>query len=139
MSKYLLLLILISAVCSQTENVTKTNETEQPTYIDELSYTKYRSKISHDARDEYKKWIAYKSSFSLNKNNLTRIYKTFSPEDENYYPRIYIYGWVFYGAAILCFILIIFYFIGRLFCKRFRGPKQIGEHYATATYCLIGN
>jgi hypothetical protein len=139
MSKYLLLLILISAVCSQTDSASKSNVTAKPAYVDELSYEKYRSQISIEARYEYTTWIGYKSSFSLKKNDLTRMYKTFSPEDQSYYPRIYSFGWFFYGSAILCFIMLVLYFIGRLFCKRFRGPKQIGDYYSTATYCLIGN
>ena len=110
--------------------------TQSPTYppyeISENSITikSYSSNLTNEQRQEYKYWIGIRNSFYYSKddNKYAKVIKYFTPEDPNYYPKIYLFSYPFYIIATLIGALILYYLVMRFLFRRCQGPKKVVEN-----------
>ena len=106
--------------------------TQSPTYppyeISENSITikSYSSNLTNEQRQEYKYWIGIRNSFYYSKddNKYAKVIKYFTPEDSNYYPKIYFFSYPFYIIATLIGALILYYLVKELIkCKQIQNEN----------------
>ena len=104
-----------------------------------ITINSYTSKLSEDERENYYYWVGLRNSFyySRDTNQLEKLVKYFTPEDENYYKSIFhfsIPGFVLTGISFLVFLI---YLIQRFLLKGCAGPKIVEDSYHYITYFLI--
>jgi hypothetical protein len=132
------LIFIIVSLSSQENNWTMINNS--------INIHTYSSNLTNEQRENYYYWIGLRNSFyySENSNQLEKLVKYFTPEEENYYLNLYkfsIPGLILAGAALVTFII---YMVKRFLLKGCSGPKNIIKSYHYTTYffiifgCLIG-
>ena len=129
---YLLLFLLI-AFTSQEENNNWTF------YNNSITINTYKSKLTEEQRDSYYYWIGLRNSFHYigDYNQLEKLVKYFTPENDNYYKTVFNFsvpGLVLAGVALLVFFI---YLIQRFILKGCAGPKIVEDSYHNITYFLI--
>ena len=100
----------------------------------------YVSNLTDEERENYYYWIGLRNSFyySENSNQLEKLVKYFTPEEETYYKNLYNFsapGLILTGVVILAFF---FYLVKRFLLKGCQGPKNVEQSYRYTTYFLIG-
>lgn len=100
----------------------------------------YSSNLTNEQRENYYYWIGLRNSFyySENSNQLEKLVKYFTPEEETYYKNLYNFsapGLILTGVVILAFF---FYLVKRFLLKGCQGPKNVEQSYRYTTYFLIG-
>lgn len=100
----------------------------------------YESQLGDTQREHYYYWIGLRNSFyySENSNQLEKLVKYFTPEEETYYKNLYNFsapGLILTGVVILAFF---FYLVKRFLLKGCQGPKNVEQSYRYTTYFLIG-
>jgi hypothetical protein len=100
----------------------------------------YESQLDDTQRENYYYWIGLRNSFyySENSNQLEKLVKYFTPEEETYYKNLYNFsapGLILTGVVILAFF---FYLVKRFLLKGCQGPKNVEQSYRYTTYFLIG-
>ena len=108
----------------------------------EIKINGYISQLSDEDRDNYYYWTGLRNSFyySEDSNQLEKLVKYFTPEDDNYYKHLFRFstpGFICAGCVIVIFIL---YIVKRFVLKGCKGPKIIVRSYniATIIYLAIG-
>ena len=81
-----------------------------------ISILPYKSSLNDSDRDNYYYWIGLRNSFyySENSNQLEKLVKYFTPEEENYYKNIFTFsvpGLILAGVDL---IVLVIYLIKRL-------------------------
>ena len=109
-------------------------------YNNSINIHTYSSKLTNEQRDNYYYWIGLRNSFyySQNSNQLEKLVKYFTPEDNSYYRNLYkssIPGFIIAGGALVACAV---YLIKRFLLKGCLGPKNILNSYHYTTYFLIG-
>lgn len=99
----------------------------------------YESKLSENERDIYYYWIGLRNSFyfSGNLDQLEKLVKYFTPEEEKYYKNLYKFslpGLISAGALLL---LTLAYLVQRCIFHGCKGPKIIEKSYHTTTYSIL--
>ena len=100
----------------------------------------YKSQLTEDQRKSYYYWIGLRNSFyySQNSNQLEKLVKYFTPEEETYYKNLFNFsapGFILTGIVILVFFI---YLIKRFLLKGCQGPKNVVKSYHYTTYFYIG-
>ena len=109
-------------------------------YNNSIKINTIKSNLTNEQRDKYYYWIGLRNSFyySENSNQLEKLVKYFTPEDNTYYKNLYrfsIPGFILAGTALVAGII---YLVKRFLLKGCLGPKTILNSYHYTTYCLIG-
>ena len=109
-------------------------------YNNSIKINTIKSNLTNEQRDKYYYWIGLRNSFyySENSNQLEKLVKYFTPEENSYYKNLYrfsIPGFILAGAALVAGII---YLVKRFLLKGCLGPKTILNSYHYTTYCLIG-
>jgi hypothetical protein len=76
--------------------------------------------------------------YSENSNQLEKLVKYFTPEEETYYKNLYNFsapGFILTAIVILVFFI---YLVKRFLLKGCQGPKNVVQSYHYTTYFLIG-
>lgn len=105
-----------------------------------ININTFESHLDDTQRQNYYYWIGLRNSFyySENSNQLEKLVKYFTPEEETYYKNLYNFsapGLILTGVVILAFF---FYLIKRFLLKGCQGPKNVEQSYRYTTYFLIG-
>ena len=105
-----------------------------------ITLNSYTSKLKEKERDNYYYWVGLRNSFyfSEDSNQLEKVVKYFTPEEEDYYPKLFNFsvpGFICCGAVIVIFLV---YLIKRFLLKGCRGPKIVVKSYHYTTYFFIG-
>ena len=100
----------------------------------------YVSNLTDEQRENYYYWIGLRNSFyySKNSNQLEKLVKYFTPEEETYYKNLYNFsapGFILTAIVILVFFI---YLVKRFLLKGCQGPKNVVKSYHYTTYFLIG-
>ena len=104
-----------------------------------ISILPYKSSLNDSDRDNYYYWIGLRNSFyySENSNQLEKLVKYFTPEEENYYKNIFTFsvpGLILAGVDL---IVLVIYLVKRFLLKGCAGPKIVEDSYHYITYFLI--
>lgn len=134
--KMILLIIYISYIsCKVLEN-------SDYFYIGNNSITinSYKSNLTEDQRTSYYYWIGLRNSFyfSENSNQLEKLVKYFTPEEENYYKDLYNFSAPCLILTGVVIVVLFIYLIKRFLLKGCQGPKIVERSYHHTTYFLIG-
>ena len=105
-----------------------------------ITINSQESHLTDEQRDNYYYWVGLRNSFyfSEDSNQLEKVVKYFTPEEEDYYPKLFNFsvpGFICCGAVIVIFLV---YLIKRFLLKGCRGPKIIVKSYHYTTYFFIG-
>lgn len=108
----------------------------------EIIINSYNSSLSDEDRDNYYYWTGLRNSFyySEDSNQLEKLVKYFTPEEDNYYKKLFRFstpGFIGAGCVIIIFIL---YVVKRFILKGCKGPKIIVKAYniSTIIYIVLG-
>ena len=104
-----------------------------------ISILPYKSSLNDSDRDNYYYWIGLRNSFyySENSNQLEKLVKYFTPEEEDYYKNIFTFsvpGLILAGVDL---IVLVIYLVKRFLLKGCLGPKNVVKSYHYQTYFLI--
>lgn len=109
--------------------------------IDNNSITihSYKSNLTDSQRDNYYYWIGLRNSFYYadDSNQLEKLVKYFTPEEENYYKDLYNFSAPGFILAAIVFLVFIIYIVKRFLLKGCKGPKKYEKSYHYNTYFLI--
>ena len=108
----------------------------------EIIINSYSSNLSEEDRDNYYYWTGLRNSFyySENSNQLEKLVKYFTPEENDYYKKLFKFstpGFICAGVVLIIFIL---YLVKRFILKGCKGPKIIVKSYniVTIVYLAFG-
>ena len=106
-----------------------------------ITLNSYISNLTDKQRDHYYYWIGLRNSFyySEDSNQLEKLVKYFSPEEEDYYKDLFTFsapGFICAGVVIVIFFI---YLIKRFLLKGCQGPKTEMASYHYLTYFFIGS
>lgn len=99
----------------------------------------YESNLTEEQRDKYYYWIGLRNSFyfSGKSNQLEKLVKYFTPEEDNYYKELY----KFSSPGIVCggvlLVIILVFLIKRCLLHGCKGPKIIEPSYVSFTYAIL--
>lgn len=129
---YFIYLFLFS-FASQEENINWT------IYNNSININSYTSKLNDTEREHYYYWIGLRNSFyySENSNQLEKLVKYFTPEEENYYKDLYNFSAPGFILASIVIVVFFIYLVKRFLLKGCSGPKKIEKSYHYTTYFLI--
>ena len=104
-----------------------------------ITINSYETQLTDDERDDYYYWIGLRNSFYYSKDTdqLEKLFKYFTPEEDDYYSDLFHFsapGFIAAGAVIIIFIA---YLIKRFLLKGCKGPKIIVKSYHTSTFIYI--
>lgn len=106
---------------------------------DQIKINSYKSNLSEEQRDNYYFWIGLRNSFyfSDNLNQLEKLVKYFTPEEEKYYTKLYKFSipCLICGGALL--VIIFVYLIKRFLLRGCRGPKIVEKSYHHSAYFFL--
>jgi hypothetical protein len=108
-------------------------------YNNSIIINSYVSGLTEEERDNYFYWVGLRNSFyfSEDSNQLEKLVKYFTPENDDYYKTVFNFsvpGLVLAGVALLVFFI---YLIQRFILKGCAGPKIVEDSYHNITYFLI--
>ena len=88
---------------------------------------------------DYSYWTELRNSFyySQNTEQLEKLVKYFTPEDENYYKNLFNFSAPGMVLAACIIIVLIIYLVRRFLLKGCMGPKKVVKSYHYTTYFLI--
>lgn len=108
----------------------------------EIIINSYSSNLTEDERDNYFYWIGLRNSFyfSEDSNKLEKLVKYFTPEEDNYYKKLFNFSATGFICAAGVILIFIFYLIKRFLLKGCRGPKKVVKAYniMTIVYIIVG-
>lgn len=109
-------------------------------YNNSITINSYVSKLSEEQRANYYYWVGLRNSFyfSEDSNQLEKLVKYFTPEEEDYYSNLFNFSIPFFICAGVVLIIFIVYLIKRFLLKGCKGPKIIVKSYHHTTYFFIG-
>ena len=104
-----------------------------------ITINTYNSNLTSEERDNYYYWIGLRNSFyySEDSNQLEKLVKYFTPEENNYYRNLFNFslpGLICAGAVVVIFLI---YLVRRFLMKGCRGPKDVMKSYHIITYLYI--
>ena len=104
-----------------------------------ITINSYETQLTDDERDDYYYWVGLRNSFYYSKDTdqLEKLVKYFTPEEDDYYSDLFHFsapGFIAAGAVIIIFIA---YLIKRFLLKGCKGPKIIVKSYHTSTFIYI--
>lgn len=128
---YLLLFYLI-AFSSQEEN-------NWTIYNNSITINNYKSNLTDEQRESYYYWIGLRNSFyySRDTNQLEKLVKYFTPEEEDYYSNLFSFSVPFIICAAVVIVLFLVYLVKRFLLKGCRGPKIYTKSYDHVTYFFL--
>ena len=107
----------------------------------EIIINSYSSNLTEDQRDNYYYWVGLRNSFyySEDSDQLEKLVKYFTPEEGNYYRKLFKFstpGFICAGGVI---IIVIAYLVKRFLLKGCKGPKKnnIVKSYNISTYTFL--
>ena len=105
-----------------------------------ITINSYVTQLTDDERDDYYYWVGLRNSFYYSKDTdqLEKLVKYFTPEEDDYYSDLFHFsapGFIAAGAVIIIFIA---YLIKRFLLKGCKGPKIVVKSYHTFTFIYIG-
>ena len=107
----------------------------------EIIINSYSSKLSEDQRDNYYYWVGLRNSFyySEDSDKLEKLVKYFTPEEDNYYRKLFKFSTPGFICAAGVIVIVIAYLIKRFLLKGCKGPKEknIVKSYNISTYIFL--
>ena len=107
----------------------------------EIIINSYSSKLSEDQRDNYYYWVGLRNSFyySEDSDKLEKLVKYFTPEEDNYYRKLFKFSTPGFICAAGVIVIVIAYLIKRFVLKGCKGPKEknIVKSYNISTYIFL--
>ena len=105
----------------------------------EIKINSYISQLSDEERDNYYYWTGLRNSFyySEDSNQLEKLVKYFTPEDDNYYKHLFRFSTPGFICACCVVVIFILYIVKRFILKGCKGPKIIVESYDNATILYL--
>ena len=99
----------------------------------------YVSKLSETQRDSYYYWVGLRNSFYYydNPDQLEKLVKYFTPEEEGYYSTLFSFSIPSFICAIAVIVCFIVYLVKRFLLKGCQGPKIYTKSYDQITYFFI--
>ena len=128
----LLFLLCISNTKEEAKNWTIINNS--------ITIHNYVSNLTEDERSNYYYWIGLRNSFYFadNWNQLEKLVKYFTPEEDNYYKDLYTFSAPCLIMAAVVVLILFIYLVKRFLLKGCQGPKIVVKSYHNTTYFLIG-
>lgn len=104
-----------------------------------ITINPYLSTLTEDQRDDYYYWVGLRNSFYFadNTDQLEKLVKYFTPEEENYYKNLCYFSVPGFICAAAVIVIFIIYLIKRFLLKGCLGPKKVINSYHYATYFFI--
>lgn len=101
----------------------------------------YSSQLSDEERDNYYYWTGLRNSFyySEDSNQLEKLVKYFTPEEDNYYKKLFRFSTPGFIGACCVIIIFILYIVKRFILKGCKGPKIIVKAYNITTVVYIAS
>jgi hypothetical protein len=95
--------------------------------------------LTADQRDDYYYWIGLRNSFyySDDSDQLEKLVKYFTPEDDDYYKDLFAFSAPGFICAGVVFIIFLVYLVKRFLLKGCKGPKIVVKSYHHTTYFFI--
>ena len=108
-------------------------------YNNSIVINSYVSGLTEEQRDNYYYWVGLRNSFyySEDSNQLEKLVKYFTPEEEDYYSNLFAFSVPGFICAAAVIVIFIVYLIKRFLLKGCRGPKIIVKSYHHTTYFFI--
>ena len=108
-------------------------------YNNSIVINSYVSGLTEEQRDNYYYWVGLRNSFyySEDSNQLEKLVKYFTPEEEDYYSKLFGFSVPGFICAAVVIVIFIVYLIKRFLLKGCRGPKIIVKSYHHTTYFFI--
>ena len=108
-------------------------------YNNSIVINSYVSGLTEEQRDNYYYWVGLRNSFyySEDSNQLEKLVKYFTPEEEDYYSKLFGFSVPGFICAAVVIVIFIVYLIQRFLLKGCRGPKIIVKSYHHTTYFFI--
>lgn len=107
----------------------------------EIIINSYSSKLSEDQRDNYYYWVGLRNSFyySEDSDKLEKLVKYFTPEEDNYYRKLFKFSTPGFICAAGVIVIVIAYLIKRFLLKGCKGPKErnIVKSYNISTFIFL--
>lgn len=128
---YLLLFYLIAFSSQEQNNWT--------IYNNSITINNYKSNLTDEQRESYYYWIGLRNSFyySRDTNQLEKLVKYFTPEEEGYYSTLFSFSIPSFICAIAVIVCFIVYLVKRFLLKGCQGPKIYTKSYDQITYFFI--
>lgn len=97
------------------------------------------SKVSQKERAQYFQWVGLRDSFyySGRTDLLIQLINYFTPEAEDYFSSLFIFGIIFFILAGILSVALILYLILRFGFKMFTGPKKYERSFGIFTWIII--
>jgi flagellar biogenesis protein FliO len=95
--------------------------------------------LTEEERDNYFYWVGLRNSFyfSEDSNQLEKLVKYFTPEEEDYYSNLFSFSVPFIICAAVVIVLFLFYLVKRFLLKGCKGPKIYTKSYDHVTYFFL--
>ena len=89
--------------------------------------------------DDYSYWTDLRNAlyYSQNTNQLEKLVKYFTPEEENYYKNLFNFSAPGFVLTACVIVVLIIYLVNRFLFKGCKGPKKVAASYHYTTYFLI--
>ena len=99
----------------------------------------YSSSLTEEQRENYYYWKGLRNSFyySQNSNQLEKLVKYFTPEEETYYKDLYNFSLPGLILTAGVFVIFLVYLVKRFLLKGCKGPKNVTKSYNNTTYFFI--
>ena len=108
-------------------------------YNNSIKINTIKSNLTNEQRDKYYYWIGLRNSFyySQNSNQLEKLVKYFTPEEETYYKNLYNFSLPGLILTAGVFVIFLVYLVKRFLLKGCKGPKNVTKSYNNTTYFFI--
>ena len=107
----------------------------------EIIINSYSSNLTEDQRDNYYYWVGLRNSFyySEDSDKLEKLVKYFTPEEDNYYRKLFKFSTPGFICAAGVIVIVIAYLIKRFLLKGCKGPKErnIVKSYNISTFIFL--
>ena len=107
----------------------------------EIIINSYSSDLDEDQRDNYYYWVGLRNSFyySEDSDKLEKLVKYFTPEEDNYYRKLFRFSTPGFICAAGVIVIVIAYLIKRFLLKGCKGPKKnnMFKSYNISTYIFL--
>ena len=108
-------------------------------YNNSIIINSYVSGLTEEERENYFYWVGLRNSFyfSEDSNQLEKLVKYFTPEEEDYYSNLFSFSVPFIICAAVVIVLFLVYLVKRFLLKGCRGPKIYTKSYDHVTYFFL--
>ena len=107
----------------------------------EIIINSYSSNLTEEQRDNYYYWVGLRNSFyySEDSEQLENLVKYFTPEEDNYYRKLFKFSTPGFICAAGVIIIVIAYLVKRFLLKGCKGPKEknMVKSYNISTYIFL--